>query len=116
MPLICMKLALPLHKSTISINSKPCSWPAQHGMELIWHQSKDQNYWQKANILPTSSSPLSPVSPSLPSSSLIHASETHTNPTLQAEALVSSALDDLEATGALQRSNHMDLAEILNPV
>ncbi|KAI6115882.1 hypothetical protein F5141DRAFT_1062078 [Pisolithus sp. B1] len=73
-----------------------------------------QNCWQKASILPTTSSPLSPISPSLPISSLIHAPETHTNLTLQAEALVGSALDDLEATGALQRSNHMDHAEILN--
>ncbi|KAI5992164.1 hypothetical protein EDD15DRAFT_2168615 [Pisolithus albus] len=74
-----------------------------------------RNCWRKAGILPTTSSPLSPVNPSLPISSLIHASETHTNPTLQAEALVGSALDDLEATGALQRSNRMNLAEILNP-
>ncbi|KAI6100054.1 hypothetical protein EDD16DRAFT_1483007 [Pisolithus croceorrhizus] len=74
-----------------------------------------RNCWQKAGILPTTSSPLSPVNPSLPILSLIHASKTHTDPTLQAEALVGSALDDLEATRALQRSNCMNLAEILNP-
>ena len=32
-----------------------------------------------------------------------------------AENAVCDALDELEATGALQRSNRMDLAELLNP-
>jgi hypothetical protein len=37
------------------------------------------------------------------------------DPLSHAEKLVNNALDDLEATGALQRSNQMDIAAFLNP-
>ncbi|KIK21674.1 hypothetical protein PISMIDRAFT_12163 [Pisolithus microcarpus 441] len=75
-----------------------------------------QNCWHKANILPdTINSSSSSTSPSVPISSLIHTSETHADPVLQAEKLVSNALDELEATGALQKSNCMALTELLNP-
>ncbi|KAG1756584.1 uncharacterized protein EDB91DRAFT_1261356 [Suillus paluster] len=36
------------------------------------------------------------------------------NPTAHAKTLVKNALDDLEATGALQSSNQMDIAGLLN--
>ena len=76
-----------------------------------------RNCWHKANILPDtdSSSPSSSICPSLPISSLIHTTETLNDPCSQAEKRITEALDELEATGALQRSNRMDLAELLNP-
>ncbi|KAF9220445.1 hypothetical protein BS17DRAFT_787439 [Gyrodon lividus] len=79
-----------------------------------------RNCWHKANILPnTDSSTLtSIIQPSLPISSLIHTTEPcnpPNNPVVQAENTIRDALDDLEATGVLQRSNQMDLAELLNP-
>jgi hypothetical protein len=37
------------------------------------------------------------------------------NPIVCAEKLLNKALDNLEATGALQRSNHMDIVALLNP-
>jgi hypothetical protein len=37
------------------------------------------------------------------------------DPAAHAVRLVKTALDDLEVTGALQRSNRMDIAELLNP-
>lgn len=37
------------------------------------------------------------------------------DPIAMVDAIVSTAMDDLEATGALQHSNRMDIAELLNP-
>jgi hypothetical protein len=50
-----------------------------------------QNCWQKAN-------------------------NSDVDPAAHVKTFVKTALDDLEATGALQRSNRMDIAELLNPV
>ena len=76
-----------------------------------------RNCWRKAKITPDtdSSSPSSSIRPSLPISSLIHTVETPDDPVAQAAQLVTEALDDLEATGVLQRANRMSLAELLNP-
>ena len=49
---------------------------------------------------------------------LIHTTEAqaNNNPVSEEERLVTEALDVLEATGDLQRSNRMDITELLNPV
>ena len=82
-----------------------------------------RNCWQKAGILPQADSELpsmtsDPTRPALPISSLIHPSPPNTtdDPIAHAEKLVTNALDDLEATGALQRSNWIGIAELLNPM
>ena len=78
-----------------------------------------RNCWGKANVLPNMnlSAPASLVHPSLPISSLIHTAPSHNqdDPIITAENAISEALNDLEATGALQHSNRMDVAELLNP-
>ena len=86
-----------------------------------------QNCWRKAGFLPdthlsqSSESRNHPVHPSLHISSLITTTLDSDTPgpvdpiTELAERLVNSALDDLEITGALQHSNRMDIAELLNP-
>ena len=76
-----------------------------------------QNCWRKAGILPdavANSSP--PIRPTLPISVLVHNTEAPNDPISDAEKLITTALDNLETTGALQRSNHMDIAELLNPI
>ena len=76
-----------------------------------------QNCWCKAGILPNAVANLSPpIHPTLPISVLVHNTEAPNDPISDAEKLVTTALDDLETTGALQRSNRMDIAELLNPV
>ena len=80
-----------------------------------------RNCWCKAGILPNTSTADSspPICPLLPIASLVHAASTTpsvtNNPVSHAEQLVNVALDDLVATGALQKSNWMDLEELLNP-
>jgi hypothetical protein len=78
-----------------------------------------QNCWQKANILPDMSS-LAPAQLTLPISSLIHPKDGLNNsdvdPAARVMTLLKTALDDLEATGALQRSNRMDIAELSSRV
>ena len=75
-----------------------------------------QNCWQKAGILPESIwTSLPTTQPTLPILSLIHPTDAMDNPAAHAEMLVKNALDDLEATGALQPSNWMDIAGLLNP-
>jgi DDE superfamily endonuclease len=80
-----------------------------------------RNCWKKANILPNtlSSTQTTPAQPTLPISSLIHptdaVNDSDTGPTVHAETLVERALDDLEATGVLHRSNRMNITELLNP-
>lgn len=75
-----------------------------------------RNCWRKAGFLPdthSSNNQLPPAHPSLHISSLL---DDAINPVTElAERLVSTALDDLEATRALQHSNPMDIAELLNP-
>jgi len=76
-----------------------------------------RNCWRKAGILPDFEADTLPSQLSLPISSLVHPSDSapQADPVLQAEALVQSTLNKLESTGALQRSNRMDLVELLNP-
>ncbi|KAG2046952.1 hypothetical protein BDR06DRAFT_1014303 [Suillus hirtellus] len=74
-----------------------------------------QNCWQHASILPDLESTSSPTRPIILISSLVHFTDATNNPTAHAETLVKNALDDLEATGALQSSNQMDIAGLLNP-
>ena len=78
-----------------------------------------RNCWRKAKILPKSDSSQSAVAkPSLPISSLVHMNDTANsdNPVAHhAETILQTALDDLQSTGALQRSNRMNIAELLNP-
>ena len=49
---------------------------------------------------------------------LVHTTEAqaNNNPVSEEERLITEALDILEATGALQHSNQMDITELLNPV
>ncbi|KAI5982224.1 hypothetical protein EDD15DRAFT_2181399 [Pisolithus albus] len=77
-----------------------------------------RNCWRKAGILPDLQLGTARIQPSVPILSLIHSisdSLHHEDPILQAEELVSSALNDLESTGVLQHSNRMDIAELLDP-
>ncbi|KAH0826510.1 hypothetical protein J3R83DRAFT_5517 [Lanmaoa asiatica] len=69
-----------------------------------------RNCWRKAGILPNQPVPLPREQLALPISSLIHSTNS------DSEQVVATALDEPEATGALQRSNRMDIAEFLNPV
>jgi len=73
-----------------------------------------QNCWKKAGILPEFS-PITPMQPSLPISTLIHDAALHEDPLTHAEKLVVDALDDLESTGALQAMNQMSIEALLNP-
>ncbi|KIK73672.1 hypothetical protein PAXRUDRAFT_177777, partial [Paxillus rubicundulus Ve08.2h10] len=75
------------------------------------------NCWHKASILPTINSS-APTNLSVPVSMLIHANgplQVDLDPIVQAKKDVIMALDNLEATGALQHSNRMDIEELLNP-
>ena len=65
-----------------------------------------RNCWRKAGILPESAES-HPINPSIPISSLLqHPSESlQENPSVEAERQVEAALDDLVATGALQKTN-----------
>ncbi|KAH9050854.1 hypothetical protein EDB83DRAFT_2316979 [Lactarius deliciosus] len=67
--------------------------------------------WQKANILPEIIHAAPLTEPTLPISSLVHPQD----PISAAEDRVVAALDELESTGALQRSNRMPLSDLLNP-
>ncbi|KIK76347.1 hypothetical protein PAXRUDRAFT_18282 [Paxillus rubicundulus Ve08.2h10] len=73
-----------------------------------------RNCWRKADILPDPETPL-PAQPSLPISTLIHLTNVMNNPAVHAETLIENALDDLQATGALQALNWMDISALLNP-
>ena len=68
--------------------------------------------WDKSGILPDTQHTASLIQPTLPISSLLHHQE---DPISIAENQVINLLDELENTGALQRSNRMDLLELLNP-
>jgi hypothetical protein len=74
------------------------------------------NFWHKAGILPDtlflSSSSLPPTIPIL---SLISVEDCVEDTVSEAERELANALDDLEATGALQPSNWMSIKTLLNP-
>ena len=78
-----------------------------------------QNCWQKAKILPKSNLSQSAVAKSsLPVSSLVHMKNAANSDDPMAhhvETILQTALDDLQSTGALQQSNWMNIAELLNP-
>lgn len=76
------------------------------------------NCWRKSGILPQSL--LQPKPPSVPISSLLNFGDIFEddgdeNPTAAAEREVEEVLDQLVSTGALQKSNRMDINDLLNP-
>jgi DDE superfamily endonuclease len=86
--------------------------------DLAWRDvdtTTIQNCWKKAGILPESDSTSSrTIQPLIPVSSLLQL-ELEMNPAAQAEREVEAALDALVATGALQKTNWMDIKALLNP-
>lgn len=86
--------------------------------DLAWREVNTttiRNCWRKAGILPDIDNPTASTIPSIPVSSLLHDSPSEMDPVAHAEKQVEVALDDLVATGALQKSNQMDLESLLNP-
>jgi hypothetical protein len=72
-----------------------------------------RNCWCKANILPEMGQSAQLMDqPSLPISALIHHQE---DPIVAIEKQLASTLDELEQAGVLQRSNRIDISELLNP-
>ena len=91
--------------------------------DLAW-QSVDaamiRNCWHKAGILPDVERPSSSHAnqPSITISSLLHdlsSDSSEVDPIAHAKSQVQAALDDLVATGALQKTNQMDIESLLNP-
>jgi hypothetical protein len=75
-----------------------------------------QNCWHKAGILPDLTSTSSHTSqPSIPISSLVHSILLQTDPIVEAERQVETALNDLVTRGALQAWNQMDINSLLSP-
>jgi hypothetical protein len=79
-----------------------------------------RNCWRKAGILPDMDHPSSSHvnQPSVPVSSLLHdapSGPSQIDSAIHAESRVQAALDDLVATGALQKTNRMDIESLLNP-
>lgn len=87
--------------------------------DLAWRDvdtTTIRNCWRKAGILPEAdSSAAHTIQPSIPISSLLQNPSSQMNPAAQAERQVEAALDDLVATGALQKTNRMDIESLLNP-
>ena len=89
--------------------------------EAAWHDVDTTticNCWQKAGILPDAAPPPSHTNhPSIPISTLLHdtSKSSHLDPITQVEKQVEAVLDDLVATGALQKGNRMDIESLLNP-
>ena len=89
--------------------------------DLAWREvdtTTIRNCWKKAGILPESDFFLSrTIQPVIPVSSLLQLENPslEMNPVAQAERQVEAALDDLVATGALQKKNRMDIEALLNP-
>ena len=87
--------------------------------DLAWRDvdtTTIRNCWRKAGILPEVDSSLSSANqPSIPISSLLHNPSSQMDPIAHAERQVEAALDDLVATGALQKKNRMDIESLLNP-
>ncbi len=72
--------------------------------------------WQKAGIVPDVAAPSASTQPTIPISALLNNSASQTDPIAHAESQVEQALDDLVATGVLQKENRMDINSLLNPV
>ncbi|KAG6859723.1 hypothetical protein C0991_000290, partial [Blastosporella zonata] len=70
--------------------------------------------WRKAGILPEADQPA--TQPVIPVTSLLNSIAHEQDPVEMLEKEVENALDDLEATGALQRANRMAIEDILNPI
>ena len=88
--------------------------------DLAWRDvdtTTIRNCWHKAEILPETDAPsIRTNHPLIPISSLLNHSSSQTDPVAHAERQVEAALDDLVATGALQKTNRMDIESLLNPV
>ena len=89
--------------------------------EAAWNEvdtTTIRNCWEKAGILPPMDMPRSLATPSVPISSLIHDMPHHESeaPLLKAEAEVEAALNNLESTGVLHKSNRMSIEALLNPM
>jgi len=74
-----------------------------------------QNCWLKAGILHDIDNPAASTIPLIPISFLLLDSPSEMDAVIHAEKQVEAALDDLVTTGALQKSNQMDLESLLNP-
>jgi hypothetical protein len=74
-----------------------------------------QHCWHKAGILPDIGPSKSVPQPSVPISSLLHTPAYDQDPISIVENELRQALDNLEATGALQRKNRMEIKALLNP-
>lgn len=76
-----------------------------------------RNCWRKAGILPEmDTSQTARANPSIPVSSLLHDDvSSQMDPVVHAERQVEVALDDLVATGVLQKENRMGIDSLLNP-
>jgi len=84
--------------------------------DIAWHEvdtTAIRNCWQKARILPNMD-PSAPAQPTIPISSLLHTPSHNQDPITAAENALRDALDDLEATGALQSRNRMDIETLLH--
>ncbi|THU93740.1 DDE-domain-containing protein [Dendrothele bispora CBS 962.96] len=76
-----------------------------------------QHCWKKTGILPDSVFvPDVSQNIALPISSLIDSGSSSQDPILRAEQQVTAALNELQETGILQRSNRLGLEDLLNPV
>jgi hypothetical protein len=78
-----------------------------------------RNCWHKSGILPDTATTgtMTHPSPSIPIAALVHnpTCQESENPISHAEQQVNDALDALVETGALQKSNRMDIEALLNP-
>ncbi len=84
-------------------------WLTQLGTTMI------QNCWQKAGILPKMDASHT-ANPSIPVSSLLYNDVPfQMDPVVHAKRQVEVALDELIATGALQKTNQMEIESLLNP-
>lgn len=87
---------------------------AMHLAQHAWFEvdtSTIRNCWQKAGILPVmTDTPL--TQPTVPVSLLVHPED----PISAVKDQLIAALDELESTGVLQRSNRMSISDLLNPV
>jgi hypothetical protein len=88
--------------------------------DAAWRNVDATAIWncrKKVGILPEMTPPSTTTAqPSIPISSLLHDPHHQGDPILNAEKQVSTALDDLEAMGVLQKSNRMDIEALLNPI
>jgi len=74
-----------------------------------------RNCWQKAGILPEMDASHT-ANPSIPVSSLLYNDvPSQMDPVVHAKRQVEVALDELVATGAVQKTNQMEIESLLNP-